>query len=205
MEPINANKLFAGTCDFMAGAASVDAIPADGQPEIAFVGRSNVGKSSLINALTGRKALARTSNTPGRTRQLNFFLLGGIMMLVDLPGYGYAEASKTNIATWTDLTRVYLRGRACLRRVCLLIDGRRGVGKADIEFMTMLDESAVSYQIILTKIDKLSTPQINKQIEEIGLILRKHPAAMDEILVTSSENKAGIDILRDSLVKLLEQ
>ncbi|MCY4065501.1 MAG: ribosome biogenesis GTP-binding protein YihA/YsxC, partial [Rhodospirillaceae bacterium] len=152
--------LFAQECSFVAGVVQVGGLPPDALPEVAFAGRSNVGKSSLINALTNRKALARTSNTPGRTQQINFFDLGGRLCLVDLPGYGYARASKDKVRRWNALIRDYLRGRASLRRVCLLIDARRGLTPGDREIMGLLDASAVSYQIVLTKSDKLHESEL---------------------------------------------
>jgi GTP-binding protein len=151
-----ARKLFAGACEFVWGTGDINSLPPMSLPEIAFVGRSNAGKSSLINALTNRKTLARVSHTPGRTREINFFKLGDGLMLADLPGYGYAKASKTMAAQWQELIFAYLRGRASLRRVVLLIDARRGVGEQDEQVMTLLDEAAVSYSLVLTKIDKLT-------------------------------------------------
>src|SRR6266436_2306237 len=148
-------RLFALEARFVAGASEPSALPPEGLPEIAFAGRSNVGKSSLVNALTGRRMLARTSNTPGRTRQLNFFALDGRLMLVDLPGYGYAAASKSAVAAWTRLVQHYLRGRASLRRVCLLIDSRHGIKEPDRPVMRLCDTSGLSYQVVLTKVDKL--------------------------------------------------
>src|SRR3954468_19085789 len=156
--------LFAQECEFLRGAASLDGIPPAELPEVAFVGRSNVGKSSLVNALTGRKTLARVSNTPGRTREINFFRLGGRLMLADLPGYGYAKVSKTESAKWTELIFAYLAGRPSLRRVVLLIDSRRAPLPQDIEVMDLLDRAAVSYQLVLTKIDKLKPVEL-KQVE----------------------------------------
>src|SRR5215471_1150167 len=147
--------LFAQACEFMRGAARLEDIPSTKLPEVAFVGRSNVGKSSLVNALTGRKTLARVSNTPGRTREINFFRLGGRLMLADLPGYGYARVSKADSAKWTELIFAYLSGRPNLRRVVLLIDSRRGPLPQDVEVMDLLDQAAVSYQLVLTKVDKL--------------------------------------------------
>src|SRR5438046_810925 len=156
-ELIEAGRLlFARDCRFIAGAAEADACPPETLPEIAFLGRSNVGKSSLVNALTGRRMLARTSNTPGRTRQINFFALDNRLMLVDLPGYGYAAASKSAVAAWTRLVQHYLRGRASLRRVCLLIDSRHGIKEPDRPVMQLCDTSGLSYQVVLTKIDKLT-------------------------------------------------
>src|SRR5882762_8812692 len=154
-ELIEAGRLlFARDCRFVAGSAEAEALPSETLPEVAFLGRSNVGKSSLVNALTARRMLARTSNTPGRTRQINFFDLGGRLMLVDLPGYGYAEASKSAVKSWTSLVRHYLRIRAALRRVCLLIDSRHGIKEVDRPLMRMRDDAGVSYQIVLTKADK---------------------------------------------------
>src|SRR3569832_498880 len=150
-----ARKLFAGPCDFIWGATSIDNLPPATLPEVAFVGRSYVGKSSLVNALTGRKTLARVSNTPGRTREINFFRLGGRLMLADLPGYGYAKVSKVESAKWTELIFAYLSGRPSLRRVVLLIDSRRAPLPQDIEVMDLLDKAAVSYQLVLTKVDLL--------------------------------------------------
>ena len=152
--------LFAKSCDFVLGAAKLDHIPVSRLPEIAFAGRSNVGKSSLVNALTGRKTLARVSNTPGRTREINFFRLGDRLMLADLPGYGFARASKAQSEQWAGLIFEYLRGRPNLRRVILLIDSRRGLLENDVEVMTLLDRAAVSYQLILTKTDKLKPDEL---------------------------------------------
>ena len=151
----NGRLLFAGPCEFIAAANNMRVLPPEGLPEICFAGRSNVGKSSLVNALTGRKTLARTSQTPGRTRQLIFFSLTNRIQLVDLPGYGYARAPKTDIKAWTTLTRKFLAGRASLQRVFLLIDSRRGIGPGDAEIMALLDSSAVSWTVVLTKVDKL--------------------------------------------------
>ncbi len=195
------DKLFLGPCDFVLGAAALNQIPDDRLPEVAFIGRSNVGKSSLINALTNRKGLARTSNTPGRTRQLNFFNLGDQLMLVDLPGYGYAKASKSEVAEWNELIRDYLRGRAPLRRVCVLIDSRHGLKPNDIELMEMLDEAAVPYQLVLTKSDKKQT--LLPEQAGIDAIRDKHPALHPEVLLTSSEKGIGIAELREALYSLI--
>jgi GTP-binding protein len=185
------------SCDFIAGVDNHEALPRPSLPELAFAGRSNVGKSSLINALTGRKALARTSQTPGRTRQLNFFRIEEKFVLVDLPGYGYAKASKKAIHSWTGLTKDYLCGRSTLRRVFLLLDARRdNLSPDDIEWMTMFDEAAVSFQCVLTKRDKISDAQCTARLEAIAEELRRHPAALPTILVTSSESKVGIKELR---------
>jgi GTP-binding protein len=191
--------LFAQDCRFVAGAATADAVPAATLPEIAFAGRSNVGKSSLVNALTGRKTLARVSITPGRTRQLNFFLLGERLMLVDLPGYGYASASKSDIKSWTGLTRDYLRGRPGLRRVLLLVDSRHGLKEPDREMMKMLDEAAVSYQIVLTKSDKPKGPELARVRAAVGEEAARHVAAHPELVSTSAVSGAGIEELRTAL------
>jgi GTP-binding protein len=195
--------LFAQASRFVAGAATLEAVPPDSLPEIAFAGRSNVGKSSLLNALTGRSALARVSHTPGRTRQLNFFELGGRLMLVDMPGYGYAEASKAEIRRWTELIKLYLRGRASLRRTCLLIDARHGIKPADRPLMTMLDETAVSFQVVLTKADKVKA--LDAVVARTAAELAKHVAAHPEILVTSAHEGTGIPELRAALAALAEK
>ena len=194
--------LFAQACDFLGAATRDENLPASGSPEIAFAGRSNVGKSSLINALTGRKTLARTSQTPGRTRQLNFFELGGRLILLDLPGYGYAQASKKAIKDWTGLTRRYLKGRAALRRVCLLIDARHGLKEGDRAIMRELDRTAVSYQIVLTKADKAAGPESLRQA--LVAATARHPAAHPEIIATSALRGQGIDVLRAELAALAE-
>ena len=167
-----------------------------GAPEVAFLGRSNVGKSSLVNALTGRNTLARTSNTPGRTRQINFFALDGRLMLVDLPGYGYAAASKSAVAAWTRLVQHYLRGRASLRRVCLLIDSRHGIKEPDRPIMQLCDTSGLSYQVVLTKIDKLGLTARSAIAAAVAAELAKHSAAHPEIHLTSAEEGLGIAALR---------
>lgn len=194
--------LFAQRCEFVAGAATLGALPRPGLPEIAFAGRSNVGKSSLVNALTGRRTLARISQTPGRTRQINFFRLGGVLMLVDLPGYGFARASKTDIRSWTGLVRDYLRGRAELKRLCLLIDARHGLGKADRALMEMLDEAAVSYQGVLTKIDKADAALLADIRREVEGELARHVAAHPVLVATSARTGAGIESLRADLALL---
>jgi GTP-binding protein len=195
-------RLFAQPCRFIAGAAGDAAIPADTLPELAFAGRSNVGKSSLVNALTGRATLARVSHTPGRTQQLNFFELGGRLMLVDLPGYGFAQAAKSAVASWTGLTRRYLKGRAGLRRVLLLIDARHGIKEPDRPVMAMLDEAAVSYQIVLTKIDKTRPAELAARLEAVAAELRTHVAAHPVIHLTSAHEGAGIAALRAQLAAL---
>jgi GTP-binding protein len=197
--------LFAQSCDFVSGANSLQGLPADSLTEVAFAGRSNVGKSSLINSLTGRNTLARTSNTPGRTRQVNFFNLGDRLMLVDLPGYGYARAPKSDIAAWTALIEAYLRGRPSLRRTCLLIDGRHGLKDSDKTLMAMLDEAAVVYQIVLTKCDKLSDAALAKRREEMNKALAAHAAAYPEIVATSARAGSGVDSLRAGLAALAER
>ena len=192
-------RLFAREARFIAGAADPGALPPEGLPEIAFAGRSNVGKSSLVNALTGRRMLARTSKTPGRTRQLNFFDLGGELILVDLPGYGYADASKAAIESWTALVRRYLRSRAALRRVCLLIDARHGVKEPDRPVLQMLDQAGISYQIVLTKADKLRAGELTATAERVAAELAAHTAAHPEIHLTSAEEQRGIAALRATL------
>jgi len=194
--------LFARDVTFMLSAVSLETLPPPRLPEICFAGRSNVGKSSLINALTNRKGIARASNTPGRTRELNYFNIDERLHVVDLPGYGYAKASKTDIARWTKLTRQFLRGRANLRRVFLLIDSRHGIKPSDIELMAMLDETAVTYQLILTKIDKLKKGEAEKVYAKTLKAIAKRPAAFPEIIATSSEKKTGIDILRAEIETL---
>jgi GTP-binding protein len=197
-----ARKLFAGSCDFIAGAMTPDQLPPCGLVEVAFAGRSNVGKSSLINALTGRKALARTSSTPGRTQQVNFFDLGGRLVMVDLPGFGYARVSKGKVGAWTRLVMLYLKGRACLRRVHLLIDSRRGIGANDREVMQDLDQAAVSYQIVLTKCDMVDPPELARLREGILAELAKRPAAHPEVLATSAKTEMGISDLRVAIAAL---
>ena len=192
----NGRLLFAGACDFIAAANNMRVLPPEGLPEICFAGRSNVGKSSLINALTGRKTLARTSQTPGRTRQLIFFSLADRIQLVDLPGYGYARAPKTDIKAWTTLTRKFLAGRASLQRVFLLIDSRRGIGPGDAEIMTLLDASAVSWAVVLTKVDKLKQTELSAVCADTHARIGKHVAAFPELFVTSSEAGTGVAELR---------
>lgn len=198
----SARKLFAQECQFVTGAADLGGLPEDKLPEIAFAGRSNVGKSSLVNALTGRKTLARTSNTPGRTRQINFFDLGGRLMLVDLPGYGYARAAKTEVAAWTRLIQNYLKGRVGLRRLCLLVDGRHGLKPSDEELMDLLENAAVPYRVVLTKCDKLKRDALTARIAEVENALRKRTAALPQVLPTSSIKKHGIAELRADLAEL---
>lgn len=197
-----ARKLFAGPCDFISGAASVESLPPIASPEVAFAGRSNVGKSSLVNALTGRRTLARVSARPGHTRQINFFDLAGRLYLVDLPGYGFAQVSKSMKETWQDLASAYLRGRPTLKRVCLLIDSRHGVKDSDHETMKNLDRAAVSYQLILTKTDQLRQAEIPRAIKSAEAAARKHGAAHPQVLPTSSETGFGIPELRAEIFRV---
>ena len=192
-------KLFAGDCDFIAGVTSLDNLLPMSLPEVAVVGRSNVGKSSLMNAITGRNSLARTSHTPGRTQQLNFFNLGDHLFLVDLPGYGYAKASKKKVAAWNALIRQYLSGRRTLQRVCVLVDSRHGLKETDLEIMKMLDEVAVTYIIVLTKIDKIKTQELDACKSKIEEVIKTHPAAFPYIFETSSAKGIGFDVLRAEL------
>ncbi|MFQ5563033.1 MAG: ribosome biogenesis GTP-binding protein YihA/YsxC [Parvularculaceae bacterium] len=195
-------KLFAGPCDFMLGVVDMARLPEGGPAEIAFAGRSNVGKSSLLNALTGRKALARASNTPGRTRELNYFDLGGALRLVDLPGYGYARASRKDAQNWSRLTREFLRGRAELRRACVLVDARHGLKPADRDIMDMLDECAVSYQIVLTKADNIKPTALAHLIEETASAIARRPAAHPVVRATSAVSGEGVPELRADLAAI---
>ena len=196
--------LFAKECNFLLGIDKLVQLPDSSLPEIAFAGRSNVGKSSLINALTGRKALARTSNTPGRTQQLNFFDLGRRLVLVDLPGYGYAKVSKTQVAAWTRTLKAFLRGRVALRRVCLLIDSRVGLKDLDRDMMEMLDAAAVVYQVVLTKVDKVKSDELETMTSMISDELAKRSAAHPMLALTSSNKSLGIRELRAGLASLAD-
>lgn len=199
-----ARVLFAGPCEFVAGAETLDRLPPLTLSEFGFVGRSNVGKSSLVNALTGRKTLARVSHTPGRTQQLNFFNLYGRMLLVDMPGYGYAKVSKGQSSAWNHLVRSYLRGRATLRCVFVLIDGRHGIKESDLDVMKLLDESAVSYRLVLTKADDASPKELAENKARTLDVLRKHPAAYPDIITTSAHSGTGIAELRAAVLTLLD-
>jgi len=198
-----ARWLFAQECTFEAGVDKLEILPPPTLPEIAFAGRSNVGKSSLINALLGRKSLARISHTPGRTQQLNFFLLGKRFYIVDMPGYGYAAVSKVKIKAWSHLIQDYLKGRVPLKRVFLLIDSRHGFKTTDEEVMKELDKAAVSYQIVLTKADKSTVPELDTLITTLMDKLKKHPAAFPTPLLTSSLTKEGLSPLREAIAELI--
>jgi GTP-binding protein len=188
--------------DFRLGVATIEGLPLSTLPEIAFAGRSNVGKSSLINAVTGRTSLARTSSTPGRTRELNFFEVKERLFLVDMPGYGYAKAPKKEIKVWQQLIRDYLRGRVQLRRVFVLVDSRHGLKDTDSETLTMLDECAVPYQILLTKVDELKGAEREARKLEVEKQLVKRPAALPEAILTSTRDRLGIEELRETLLSV---
>ncbi len=194
--------LFAADCNFFFAAQQLDKLPPTGLPEVAFAGRSNVGKSSLLNALTGRHALARASNTPGRTKQLNFFNLAARLVLVDMPGYGYAQAAQAVKEDWQDMMFAFLRGRPTLRRVLLLLDARIEVKESDIAVMDLLDRAAVTYQLVLTKTDVPKPPALVAKQAAAMALARKHPAAHPEVLATSSETGAGMPELRATLADL---
>lgn len=205
-------QLFARPWIFIRGVPAMKFLPPEGPPEIAFAGRSNVGKSSLINALLGRKGLARTSNTPGRTQELNYFIPEGAsasegelppIALVDMPGYGYAKAPKEQVDQWTRLVFDYLRGRSTLKRVYLLIDARHGLKANDEEVMDLLDKAAVSYQLVLTKADKIKPPAVERLTDETLERVRRRAAAYPAVIATSSEKGAGLDDLRDAVVEAI--
>ncbi len=200
-------KLFAGDWHFAYAAPSIETLPPMGAVEIAFAGRSNVGKSSLINALTGRNSLARTSHTPGRTQELIFFEgpPTGHLRLVDMPGYGYAQAPKTKVAAWTTLIHKFLLGRASLARVYVLIDSRHGLKDVDTDILKTLDKSAVSYQLVLTKADQVNPAELAACISATKTALAKHPAAFPDLLATSSRSGEGMPELRAAIMRLLEE
>ncbi len=201
-----ARRLFSGRVEFLLSAPALNYLPEPTAVEIAFAGRSNVGKSSLLNALTGRRAIARTSVTPGRTQELNFFEVGDPLAfrLVDMPGYGYAKAPPAIVKKWRFLVNDYLRGRAVLKRTLLLIDARHGVKPVDGEMMQMLDEAAVSYRLVLTKADKIKASELEAVLARVQAEARKHAAAHPEVLVTSSETKLGIDELRAAVLEAVQ-
>jgi GTP-binding protein len=194
-------KLFAAGAEFLKGVVAMSGLPPDDRPEVCFAGRSNVGKSSLINAVTGRKALARASNTPGRTQEINYFTLAD-RYLVDLPGYGFAEAPKAVVEKWQALLKRYLQGRATLRRAFVLIDMRHGIKPVDSEILKLLDKAAVPFQVVLTKADKLKPSDRDAFLAQVRANLQPHTAAFPEIVVTSSEKGEGIDVLRALIATL---
>ncbi|MGF1552479.1 MAG: ribosome biogenesis GTP-binding protein YihA/YsxC [Paracoccaceae bacterium] len=198
-------KLFAGHVQFVKGVVAMDGLPEPDRPEICFAGRSNVGKSSLLNALTGRKNIARASNTPGRTQEINYFGLGAAGYLVDLPGYGYAEAPKAKVEAWQSLIRAYLAGRATLARAFVLIDARHGVKPADEETMGLLDRAAVSFQAVLTKADRMKGRERAGAVDRVGRALAAHPAAFPEVVTTSAETGEGVAVLRAVIGELMRR
>jgi len=189
-------RLLTGDVEFLKGVVAMEGMPPANRLEVCFAGRSNVGKSSLINALTGRRAIARTSNTPGRTQEINFFTIGDSHYLVDLPGYGFAKAPLPVVEKWQRLLKAYLAGRPTLRRAFVLVDMRHGVKPPDAEIMTLLDRSAVTFQVVLTKADKVKAADQPKVLDQVRAALAKHPAAYPEIVLTSSETGLGIEALR---------
>ena len=195
-------KLFATGGEFLKGVVAMDGLPPADRAEVCFAGRSNVGKSTLINALTGRKALARASNTPGRTQEINFFTLSDSHYLVDLPGYGFAEAPVAVVAKWQALLKAYLSGRATLRRAFVLIDARHGAKAVDEEIMSLLDASAVTFQVVVTKADKVKEAEREKALDRTRQVLARHPAAFPELIVTSSEKGWGIPTLRSVIAQI---
>lgn len=195
--------LFAGGTEFLKGVVAMDGLPPADRIEVCFAGRSNVGKSSLINAVTGRKALARASNTPGRTQEINFFTTGDEHYLVDLPGYGFANAPLAVVEKWQRLLKAYLSGRVSLRRAFVLIDSRHGVKPVDHEIMTLLDKSAVAFQVVLTKADKVKAAHIPGLVSGVSDALQKHPAAYPEMILTSSETGDGVETLRAVIAGLI--
>jgi GTP-binding protein len=198
-------RLFAGDWEFVSAAGSLASLPSMTAPEVAFAGRSNVGKSSLINALTGRRALARTSNTPGRTQEIIFFRGPERLVLVDMPGYGYAEAAKSKVAEWTALIHDYLRGRATLARVYVLVDARHGLKSTDDAILDTLSKAAVSHEIVLTKSDQLGATALAARAEGVKAAMRKRPAAFPDLIATSSRSGAGIDTMRAAIARLLAE
>ncbi len=197
-----ARKLFAGEVDFLKGVVAMSGLPPDDRAEVCFAGRSNVGKSSLINALTGRKGIARASNTPGRTQEINYFTLGADHYLVDLPGYGFANAPVDVVARWQSLLKSYLSGRAGLRRAFVLVDFRHGIKAVDDEIMTLLDRSAVTFQVVMTKADKVKTADQDRILTQVREKLSKHVAAYPELVITSSEKGDGLATLRAIIASL---
>jgi GTP-binding protein len=195
--------LFAGPVDFLKGVVAMDGLPPADRAEVCFAGRSNVGKSSLINAVTGRRALARASNTPGRTQEINYFAAGGRHYLVDLPGYGFAEAPKAVVTRWQALLKEYLQGRPTLRRAFVLIDARHGIKAVDQDILGLLDKAAVTFQAVLTKADKIGPRDRARVLDQVRAALRTHPAAYPEVVVTSSETGEGIATLR-ALIAAME-